>query len=159
MKKWPLTVGFNVGEPPPPHKNYWLNSTVIAISQLPLDLGEVGLASKGFVPCCVHGWMLWAALSSAQAQHNGPNNVRHRVWTCSASPCTAGAHFGQAGFCFPRLVGLSPSIQVNFFIKMFFEKIPGAQGKVDSSCTGLDMPAVVDKKPLQVEHVKTGAYS
>lgn len=29
----------------------------------------------------------------------------------------------------------------------------------DSSCRGLDMPAVVDKKPLQVEHVKTGAYS
>lgn len=70
MKKWPLTVGFNVGEPPPPHNNYWLNSVVIAISQLPLDLGEVGLGSRGFVPCCVHGWMLWAASSSAQLQHN-----------------------------------------------------------------------------------------
>lgn len=29
----------------------------------------------------------------------------------------------------------------------------------DSSCRGPDMPAVVDKKPLQVEYVKTGAYS
>lgn len=29
----------------------------------------------------------------------------------------------------------------------------------DSSCRGPDTPAVVDKKPLQVEHVKTGAYS
>lgn len=137
MKKWPLTVGFNVGEPPP-HKNYWLNSIVIAISQLPLDLGEVGLGSKEFVPCCVHGWMLWAASSSAQ--------VQHKSWTKQSQAQSLnlirislqrwGGQFGQAGFCFPRLVGLTPSIQVNFFIKMFFENIPCAPGKVCSSRKG-----------------------
>lgn len=31
--------------------------------------------------------------------------------------------------------------------------------KVHSALRGFDMPAVVDKRPLQVEHVKTGAYS
>lgn len=51
-------------------------------------------------------------------------------------PALLGGQFGQAGFCFPRLVGLSPPIQVHFFSKMFFEKIPGAQGKLCPSRRG-----------------------
>lgn len=42
----------------------------------------------------------------------------------------------KAGFCFPRLVGLTPSIQVNFFIKIFLANIPCAQGKVCPSRRG-----------------------
>lgn len=51
-------------------------------------------------------------------------------------PAVLGGQFGQAGFCSLRLVGLTPSIQVNFFIKMFLENIPCAQRKVCSSRRG-----------------------
>lgn len=46
-------------------------------------------------------------------------------------PAVLGAQFGH-----PRLVGLTPPIQVNFFIKMFLENIPCAQREVCSSRRG-----------------------
>lgn len=166
MKKWPLTVGFNVWEPPPPHKNDWLNSIVIAISQLPLDLGEVGLGSKGFVPCCVHGWMLWAASSSVQ--------VQHEAWTkqCQAQSLSLlRISLHCWGVSLARLVSVFQdwwdwALQYSWIFSVkcslrrsLVHKENCVPPEEDSSCTGLDMPAVVDKKPLQVEHVKTGAYS
>jgi len=63
------------------------------------------------------------------------------------------------------MVGFLPTEWLNSSVKIFLENLPGAQqGKcippeAYSSRRGFDMPAVVDKRPLQVEHVKTGAYS
>lgn len=63
------------------------------------------------------------------------------------------------------MMGPIPAQHVSFSliyslrISLMHEKKKYIPSEVDSSRRGFDMPAVVDKRPLQVEHEKTGAYS
>lgn len=159
-----MTVGFNVEETP--HKNYWLNSTVIGISELPFKFARQGWAPERlFSGVCVR-----TAFSTDSAASRRCLSRVVWIWVgislyCwGVGPSTLPRVVSSAQGC-STMVGFPPAAQPNFAIKILsrslrmslvHNRIPP---EVYSSRRGFDMPAVVDKRPVQVEYVKTGAYS